>query len=210
MKCDGNLNKRKIESFSNSDGVDYFYTYYSSLPLKHRIKIMAMLQELQEINLLVAQRQLWVRRLESGLYELRCHIDEINAYGILFFVTKNKFILTNAYFKKSSAANVKQKKIAQKIRKEWEQAMVIDNLLQEESKKAEYKKAYDKEKAKLDSATSLYFAREEAGLTQVELAELSGTTQSTIARIERGDNVSFEKLAQLAQAMNKKLAVSFD
>lgn len=65
------------------------------------------------------------------------------------------------------------------------------------------------EKAKLASAVSLYTAREEAGLTQMELAEMAGTTQATIARIERGDNVSFEKLSQLAQAMDKQLSVVF-
>lgn len=203
-------NNKQIESFINSAGIDCFYTYYAKLPLRHRTKIMAMLQELQEINLLVAQRQLWVRRLDRGLYELRCYVDTSNAYGVLFFVTANKFILTNAYFKKSSAADIKSKRLAQQIRHEWEEMMKIDDLLQQEFQKDEYKNLYHQEKGKLDSAVSLYFAREEAGLTQVELAEISGTTQATIARIERGDNVSFEKLSQLAQAMNKKIAVSFE
>lgn len=87
--------------------------------------------------------------------------------------------------------------------------MLIDDLFNEEELQYEFIKGYKMEKAKLASAVSLYHAREEAGLTQMELAELAGTTQATIARIERGDNVSFEKLSQLAQAMNKNLSVSF-
>ncbi|QBO36565.1 XRE family transcriptional regulator [Periweissella cryptocerci] len=68
---------------------------------------------------------------------------------------------------------------------------------------------YEIESEKLETAVALYKAREAAGLTQAELAEKAGTTQATIARIERGDNVSFEKMAQLAQAMGKKLTVTF-
>lgn len=87
--------------------------------------------------------------------------------------------------------------------------MVIDEILAREIEDLEFSQRFDVEKEKLSSAVALYNAREEAGLTQAELADLDGTTQATIARIERGDNVSFEKLAQLAQAMNKKLLVSF-
>lgn len=51
-------------------------------------------------------------------------------------------------------------------------------------------------------------ARESAGLTQRELAELAAVPQSTIARIERGDNTSFETLSKLASALGKTLTVS--
>mgnify|MGYP003365765529 CR=1 FL=1 len=49
-----------------------------------------------------------------------------------------------------------------------------------------------------------------AGLTQIELAERASTTQATIARIERGDNVSFAKYAQIAHALGKRVKVSFE
>ncbi|EAC5456536.1 XRE family transcriptional regulator, partial [Listeria monocytogenes] len=63
-------------------------------------------------------------------------------------------------------------------------------------------------KAKLASAVALMKARESAGLTQRELAELAAVPQSTIARIERGDNTSFETLSKLASALGKTLTVS--
>lgn len=87
--------------------------------------------------------------------------------------------------------------------------MLIEELLVAEKHDKTFVQGYQMEKAKLASAVSLYLAREEAGLTQVELAEMAGTTQATIARIERGDNVSFEKLSQLAHAMDKQLRVEF-
>ncbi|MGK4094405.1 helix-turn-helix transcriptional regulator [Pediococcus pentosaceus] len=51
-------------------------------------------------------------------------------------------------------------------------------------------------------------AREKAGLTQVELAERANTTQATIARIERGDNISVDKLSSIARALGKCVRVS--
>ncbi|MBO0413358.1 helix-turn-helix transcriptional regulator [Enterococcus hulanensis] len=87
--------------------------------------------------------------------------------------------------------------------------MKIDDLIKEELKDPEFAEAYEKEGEKLQTAISLYRAREEAGLTQAELAEKAHTTQATIARIERGDNVSFDKLSEIAHAMGKKLKVEF-
>ncbi|MBR8699695.1 helix-turn-helix transcriptional regulator [Enterococcus casseliflavus] len=75
-------------------------------------------------------------------------------------------------------------------------------------KDTEFKAEYEAEKAKLASAVALMKARESAGLTQRELAELAAVPQSTIARIERGDNTSFETLSKLASALGKTLTVS--
>ena len=72
--------------------------------------------------------------------------------------------------------------------------MMIKKLIEEKKKDKDLAEAYD---------------REEAGLTQAELAQKAHTTQSTIARIERGDNVSFDKLDDIARALGKKLVVEF-
>ncbi|ARY90538.1 MULTISPECIES: helix-turn-helix domain-containing protein [Lacticaseibacillus] len=87
--------------------------------------------------------------------------------------------------------------------------MKIDDMIKEKRKNPEFNKAYEAEGEKLATAVALYHAREAAGLTQAELAERADTTQATIAKIERGDNVSFEKLQSLAHALGKKLIVKF-
>ncbi|PEH49616.1 helix-turn-helix domain-containing protein [Enterococcus faecium] len=87
--------------------------------------------------------------------------------------------------------------------------MKIDDLIKDMQKDPEFAKAFQAENEKLQTAVALYKAREEAGLTQVELAEKAKTTQATIARIERGDNVSFDKLSAIAHAMGKELKVEF-
>lgn len=88
--------------------------------------------------------------------------------------------------------------------------MKINDIVKEELKDPEFAEAYRLEKERSASAIALYKAREAAGLTQADLAERAGVPQPTIARIERGDNVTFDKLATVAHAMGKRLVVKFE
>ena len=60
-------------------------------------------------------------------------------------------------------------------------------------------------------ATALIKARADAGLTQEELAQRMGTTQSAIARLEGGKSrPSTTTLGKLAKATGTRLRVSFE
>jgi DNA-binding XRE family transcriptional regulator len=65
------------------------------------------------------------------------------------------------------------------------------------------------ERMNAEIARLLYTMRTEAGLTQRQLAELVGTTQSVISRLEDSDyeGHSLSMLNRIAEAMNKKLSV---
>jgi predicted transcriptional regulator len=55
----------------------------------------------------------------------------------------------------------------------------------------------------------IYDARKQAGLTQQQLADLIGTTQSVIARLEDADyeGHSLSMLARIAAALNQKIEI---
>ncbi len=55
----------------------------------------------------------------------------------------------------------------------------------------------------------IYDARKQAGLTQQQLADLVGTTQSVIARLEDADyeGHSLSILARIAAALNQKVEI---
>lgn len=57
----------------------------------------------------------------------------------------------------------------------------------------------------------IYDLRTEAGLSQRELAERMGTTQSVISRLEEGGGARnrIDTLARVATALNRHLVVSF-
>ncbi|KAF1296238.1 transcriptional regulator [Enterococcus sp. JM4C] len=81
----------------------------------------------------------------------------------------------------------------------------FDDYLEQRIVDPNFKVSFDAENCKLATAAALMNAREAAGLTQRELAELASVPQSTIARIERGNNTSFEILSSIASALGKKL-----
>jgi DNA-binding XRE family transcriptional regulator len=65
------------------------------------------------------------------------------------------------------------------------------------------------ERMNAEIARRLYDMRTEAGLTQGQLAELVGTTQSVISRLEDSDynGHSLAMLSRIAEALHKKLSV---
>jgi len=71
-----------------------------------------------------------------------------------------------------------------------------------------------KEHARLPSvqiASEIIKARQGKGLTQVELARLTGTSQSAISRLERGnyEGYTLKTLNKIASVLEKSLEFSF-
>lgn len=64
------------------------------------------------------------------------------------------------------------------------------------------------QQAQMDLIIALYNARKDANLTQKELAERMNTTQSFVARMERGRvNITIQTLARYAAACGKRIAL---
>ncbi len=75
----------------------------------------------------------------------------------------------------------------------------------------EFMREYDALEEEFALAAALIKARSDAGLTQEELAQRMGTTQSVIARLEGGKSrPSTTTLAKLAKATGTRLRVSFE
>ena len=83
-----------------------------------------------------------------------------------------------------------------------------DEIKSERSLSVEGRAAYEDE-ARISAFRSLvYRLRTEAGLTQAELAERMGTTQSAVARMEGGGSrPTLETLEKLAGAVGGELVV---
>ncbi len=74
----------------------------------------------------------------------------------------------------------------------------------------ERKASVEAERVNAEVARLVYTARTEAGLTQGQLADLVGTTQSVISRLEDSDydGHSLSMLNRIAEALQKKLTVA--
>ena len=68
-----------------------------------------------------------------------------------------------------------------------------------------------KERVNAEVAATIYDLRCKSGLTQKQLANLIGTTQSVISRLEDADydGHSLSMLSRIANALNKRLSVKF-
>ena len=71
--------------------------------------------------------------------------------------------------------------------------------------------AYESQTAEFDMARELIAARTQAGLTQADVAERMGTTQSTVARLEGGKAApSLRSLQRYAQAVGRRAVVHLE
>jgi transcriptional regulator with XRE-family HTH domain len=78
-------------------------------------------------------------------------------------------------------------------------------------KDREYRKEYEALEDEFALAAAVAKARRRAGLSQAELAQRMKTTQSTIARLERGRGLpSTRTLDRFAKATGHRLRISFE
>ena len=87
----------------------------------------------------------------------------------------------------------------------------VRDLHRKWSRDPAYRGAYDDLDAEFTLTSSLIEARLGAGLTQAQLAERMGTTQSVVARIECGrGNPSTRTLEAFARSTGTRLRISFE
>ena len=84
-------------------------------------------------------------------------------------------------------------------------------LFDEWRKDPEYVREYEALEQEFALASAVIGARTRAGLTQVELAERMGTSQSAVARLESGKaRPSVATLEKLADATGSKLRIALE
>ena len=82
--------------------------------------------------------------------------------------------------------------------------------LKGELKNKQFKKYFDEYGKQLEIAYLVMQKRKQAKISQKELAEKIGTTQSNIARMEAGNqNFSMVTLEKIAEALKSELRVNF-
>jgi transcriptional regulator with XRE-family HTH domain len=87
----------------------------------------------------------------------------------------------------------------------------VEKLFKRWMKKPGFKKSYEALDEQYALANMLIGARVKAGLSQAELAERMGTSQSAIARLESGTaKPSLSTLQRLAKATGTRLKISLE
>lgn len=85
------------------------------------------------------------------------------------------------------------------------------DTLNEELKKADFKEEWDRLEPEFQIIKSILDSRNELGMTQKDLSEITGIHQSEISKIENGNaNPSVKTLERIANAFGKKLKIGFE
>ncbi len=86
----------------------------------------------------------------------------------------------------------------------------LNEFIDEQLKDPVFKKKYDAMEPEFTVMQAMIDARKERGMTQKELAEITGISQADISRLERGTgNPSLKTLQRVAQALKMSLKIEF-
>ena len=78
-----------------------FVSYLDSLPDKDAAKLLAVIHNIEEYGLTIAERQKWTKKLTTNLYEIRAkHASNIQR-AIYFHWDGNRYVITHGFQKKT-------------------------------------------------------------------------------------------------------------
>jgi predicted transcriptional regulator len=84
----------------------------------------------------------------------------------------------------------------------------LNKVVQKWRKNPKYVEAYDALEEEFAFADALLKARQEAGLTQAQVAARMKTSQSVVARLEGGKRPAWATLQRYAKAVGKSLRIA--
>ncbi len=86
----------------------------------------------------------------------------------------------------------------------------LNDFIDEQLKDPVFKEKYEALEPEFTVMQAMIDARKERGMTQKELAEVTGISQADISRLERGTgNPSIKTLQRVAQALQMALRIEF-
>lgn len=96
-----------------------FKSFLDKLPDKDAAKLIATIQNIENNGLIIAERQLWVKKLENNLYEIRSKRASNIQRAIYFQVQGSKYLITNTFTKKTQRTPESEKMIARNRRRKY-------------------------------------------------------------------------------------------
>ena len=85
-----------------------FEEYLDSLPDKDAVKLLAVINNIEEQGLAIAERQKWTKKLAPNLYEIRSKRASNIQRAIYFHWENNKYIITHGFPKKTQKTPKKE------------------------------------------------------------------------------------------------------
>ncbi|GBG94837.1 toxin RelE [Ligilactobacillus salitolerans] len=112
----------KFEFYTRPSGHNEFQEFLDSLKLVEKQRMVAVIAKTQKFGLQVAIRQMWVKKISDGIFELRTTGSNIQR-GLYFHVDGPHYVITHGFTKKTQKTPVSELNHAKALRTEY-----YDNL----------------------------------------------------------------------------------
>ncbi|MFD1393180.1 type II toxin-antitoxin system RelE/ParE family toxin [Lacticaseibacillus jixianensis] len=116
------MEKPKFEFYTRPSGHDEFLEFLDNLKPVEKQKLVTIIAKTQKFGLQVAARQMWIRKISDGIFELRTTGSNIQR-GLYFHVEGSRYVITHGFTKKTQKTPVSEFNHAKELRKEY-----YDNL----------------------------------------------------------------------------------
>ncbi len=130
--------------------------------------------------------------------------------GRAIYVTafEQRIVIVHAFRKKSRKTPTQAVRLALERLKDFEiMTISFDETRKKWFKEPAFLEEYEALEPEFRLAKELIKARSSAGLSQRQVAELMGTSQSAVARLESGHKPSFKSLERYAEALGMNVEV---
>jgi phage-related protein/DNA-binding XRE family transcriptional regulator len=176
---------------------DYFQDFYDDQTAKVQKKILWTLRVIEDLDRIP---EIYFKHLEStdGLYEIRVQSGNDIFRIFCFFDTNNLVVIGHGFQKKTQKLRG-QKKINESIMKKKNVTTLSEFIDKKVGKKGTKKRdEFESDYEAFRLGVLIQQARQEKGLTQEQVAELSGTNKSYISKLEKDlKDVRFSTLQRI-------------
>jgi phage-related protein/DNA-binding XRE family transcriptional regulator len=173
-----------------------------SLPKDFQPKFLRISSLIEQLGL-AAMREPYVKHLRDKLWEMRMKGRDGIARALYIAVSGKRVVVLRAFIKKTQKTRV-----GAGTSKGDPMTIPFDEFKRRLLANPAVKAEYDRLGPGFEIAAELLRARLRSGLSQEEIAERMGTSQSAIARLESGQTLpSTKTLLRYAQATGSKVEV---
>lgn len=107
--------KPKFQAYSYDGKATYFEEFLDSIPDKDAIKLLQVIHNIEELGMLVAMQQKWVKRLDDDIFEIRSKVASNIQRALYFQKVNQEYVITHGFTKKTQKTPKKEIERAHKI-----------------------------------------------------------------------------------------------
>ncbi|CAK1241190.1 type II toxin-antitoxin system RelE/ParE family toxin [Fructobacillus evanidus] len=108
----------KFEFYTRPNGHNEFKEFLDNLKTVEKQKLVSVIAKTQKFGLQVAARQMWIKKISDGIFELRTTGSNIQR-GLYFHADGSHHVITHGFTKKTQKTPVSELNHAKELRKEY-------------------------------------------------------------------------------------------